>query len=67
MLEDFENARRFIGYCPQQDAIFHLMTVKEHLWFYAKIKGIKEDMRQGVVDDLVKRLDLEEILDKPAG
>ena len=45
VLEDFENARRFIGYCPQQDAIFHLMTVKEHLWFYAKIKGIKEDMR----------------------
>ena len=43
------------------------MTVKEHLWFYAKIKGVSKDMRQSVVDDLVKRLDLQNILDKPAG
>ena len=29
-----------IGYCPQHDAIFGLMTVYEHLKFYAAIKGI---------------------------
>ena len=53
VLQDFDNARRFIGYCPQNDAIFPLMTVQEHLWFYAKIKGVSKDMRQSVVDDLV--------------
>jgi ABC-type multidrug transport system ATPase subunit len=32
---DFNAVRKLIGYCPQHDAIFPLMTVKEHLWFYA--------------------------------
>lgn len=36
----FGDARKLIGYCPQKDAIFPLMTVEEHLVFYAKIKGI---------------------------
>ncbi len=34
--------RRYIGYCPQFDAIFDLLTVKEHLKFYAMIKGLKD-------------------------
>jgi len=37
---EFEDARKLIGYCPQHDAIFDLMTVEEHLWFYVRIKGI---------------------------
>ena len=37
---EFSEARKLIGYCPQHDAIFALMTVAEHLWFYARIKGI---------------------------
>jgi ABC-type multidrug transport system ATPase subunit len=36
----FENARKLIGYCPQFDAIFDGMTVREHLEFYANVKGI---------------------------
>jgi ABC-type multidrug transport system ATPase subunit len=34
-----------IGYCPQYDAIFDWMSVEEHLWFYAKIKGIPKELR----------------------
>lgn len=40
---EFSEARKLIGYCPQHDAIFALMTVAEHLWFYARIKGISTD------------------------
>ena len=29
--KDFNEARKLIGYCPQHDAIFELMTVEEHL------------------------------------
>ena len=44
--EDFAMGRKLIGYCPQHDALFDLMTVDEHLWFYAKIKGIPSDKRE---------------------
>jgi ATP-binding cassette subfamily A (ABC1) protein 3 len=33
-------ARTFIGYCPQFDALLENLTVREHLELYASIKGI---------------------------
>ena len=47
-----------MGYCPQQDALFPLMTVEEHLQLYAKIKGISKDNRQQIVEDAIEKLDL---------
>lgn len=31
-----------VGYCPQEDALDDLVTVEEHLYFYARIHGIPE-------------------------
>lgn len=36
----FDSVRKQIGYCPQFDAIFPELTVREHIEFYARIKGI---------------------------
>jgi ATP-binding cassette, subfamily A (ABC1), member 3 len=41
----FESARKLIGYCPQFDAIFDGLTVREHLEFYAKVKGVVQRFR----------------------
>jgi ATP-binding cassette subfamily A (ABC1) protein 3 len=41
----FDKARRLIGYCPQFDAIFEGMTVREHLDFYAAVKGVIRELR----------------------
>jgi len=38
-----------IGYCPQFDAIYEHLTVKEHLEFYAVIKGVKLELRVELV------------------
>ena len=35
-----EEARNYIGYCPQFDALLENLTAKEHLFLYAAIKGI---------------------------
>lgn len=67
MLTEFSKARWQIGYCPQHDALFPTMTVSEHLWFYAKIKGIPSEMRQKVIEKVVQKLDLENVLEKPSG
>jgi ATP-binding cassette, subfamily A (ABC1), member 3 len=46
---DFNQARKLIGYCPQYDAIFELMTVEEHLEYYARIKGIPANLRDRLI------------------
>ncbi|XP_070770245.1 uncharacterized protein abca12 [Enoplosus armatus] len=47
-----------IGYCPQVDALDNLLTGEEHLYFYARIRGISKREIDGVVNYLLKRLEL---------
>lgn len=35
IMQEFDKARKLIGYCPQYDLIFESMSVEEHLHFYA--------------------------------
>lgn len=37
-----------IGYCPQVDALDDLLTGEEHLYFYARIRGISKREIDGV-------------------
>ena len=43
------------------------MTVEEHLYFYAKIKGIPPSRREELVEDAIKQLNLSEHREKLAG
>ncbi|CAK9108749.1 ABC transporter A family member 1 (ABC transporter ABCA.1) (AtABCA1) (ABC one homolog protein 1) (AtAOH1) [Durusdinium trenchii] len=61
------NLRRMIGYCPQFDALLELLTVREHLELYARIKCIPEDLVGVVAEEKMKQLNLEEFHDKTAG
>ena len=38
--QGFNQARESIGYCPQFDCLYDEMTVKSHLTFYSKVKGL---------------------------
>ena len=49
------SAQRYLGVCPQFDAL-DLMSTREHLEFYAKVKGIRDV--KGNVEQVMKRLDL---------
>ena len=40
---ELDKARKYIGYCPQSDALLDNLTGKEHLFFYAALKGIPRD------------------------
>lgn len=63
----FSQARKLIGYCPQKDAIFNLMTVEEHIWFYARLRGIPSAKQDEIVKRTIKELNLSEYHDKLAG
>jgi len=43
------------------------MTVKEHLQFYAKVKGIPEKRRKRAVEKAIDNLNLMDHINKPAG
>ena len=65
--KEFTSARMLIGYCPQVDAIFPLLSVREHLDFYAKVKGIPKQMREKVIKKLISDLNLKDHVKKQAG
>lgn len=37
-----ESHSSLVGYCPQEDALDDLVSVEEHLYFYARIHGVPE-------------------------
>uniref|UniRef100_A0A8C0FSF6 P-type phospholipid transporter n=1 Tax=Bubo bubo TaxID=30461 RepID=A0A8C0FSF6_BUBBB len=47
--------RQNLGVCPQHNVLFDLLTVEEHIWFYARLKGlpekkVQEEMEQMAMD-----------------
>nr|XP_056717219.1 glucosylceramide transporter ABCA12 [Euleptes europaea] len=46
------------GYCPQEDALDDLLTVEEHMYYYARLHGIPEKQIKGIVLQLLYRLNL---------
>ena len=63
----FHSVKRMIGYCPQQNLIFDYMSVEEHLYYFASIKGIPKQLRKILVDEMIAELNLEPHRQKPAG
>ena len=59
--------RRYVGYCPQFDAIFGLLTAAEHLKFYAMIKGLKGEEADEQVKVLLNALTLNKYKNRTAG
>jgi len=58
VMKDASLARRKIGFCPQFDALLELLTVSEHLEFYAHIKGVPAQHVQKAVEEKLAQMDL---------
>ena len=65
--KQLEKVHQNIGYCPQIDALFPLLTGLEHLMFYARIRGIPEKYTQRVSKWALSRVGLEAFADSIAG
>ncbi|KAL8163513.1 UNVERIFIED_CONTAM: hypothetical protein K2H54_027433 [Gekko kuhli] len=59
-----ENTTGFLGYCPQENALWSNLTMREHLEIYAAVKGIRKDAAAVAVHRLVQALGLQEHLKK---
>eukprot|EP00736_Rhodelphis_marinus_P006281 Rmarinus@m.16243 len=65
--KDMEKIRLLMGYCPQFDALYDLLTAREHLRLFAAIKGVPTHKIDGVVEEKLKQMDLTEFADRLAG
>lgn len=43
VVREMERVHQLMGYCPQFDAISDLLTGREHLEFYARLRGVPEE------------------------
>ncbi|CAD2216723.1 ATP-binding protein cassette protein subfamily A, member 9 [Angomonas deanei] len=53
-------ARQEIGLCPQHNILWPKLTVREHLDYYAALKGLKKETRDRAVEMLLAGVDLKE-------
>ncbi|XP_076791655.1 ATP-binding cassette sub-family A member 9 isoform X2 [Arvicanthis niloticus] len=52
----------FLGYCPQENVLWPILTVKEHLELYAAVKGLKKKDAVVTITRLVNALKLQDHL-----
>ncbi|XP_066238945.1 phospholipid-transporting ATPase ABCA3 [Saccopteryx leptura] len=58
--QDMAQIRRSLGLCPQHDILFDNLTVAEHLYFYAQLKGLSRQKCPEEVKQMLHTLGLED-------
>jgi ABC-type multidrug transport system ATPase subunit len=56
--DQIETLRKSIGYCPQHDILFDLLTIEEQLQFYATARGFGK-YKQEIAADMLERVNLQ--------
>uniref|UniRef100_A0A8C2ELD8 P-type phospholipid transporter n=1 Tax=Cyprinus carpio TaxID=7962 RepID=A0A8C2ELD8_CYPCA len=67
VLTEVEKVHQLMGYCPQFDAISDLLTGREHLEFYARLRGVPEAHVAKVAQWGVQKLGLSQYAEREAG
>ncbi|XP_075689302.1 retinal-specific phospholipid-transporting ATPase ABCA4 isoform X2 [Rhinoderma darwinii] len=67
ILTDIANVHQNMGYCPQFDAIDELLTGREHLQLYARLRGVPEEEVHMVTEWGIENLGLKKYADQSAG
>ncbi|XP_065097861.1 phospholipid-transporting ATPase ABCA1 isoform X2 [Paramisgurnus dabryanus] len=67
VLTEMEKVHQLMGYCPQFDAISDLLTGREHLEFYARLRGVPEAHVTKVAQWGVQKLGLSQYAERVAG
>ena len=67
ILLEQSRVRRMIGYCPQFDALLDLLTVREHLELFGRLKGVPESELDSKVIKKMTELRLGEFEHRLAG
>uniref|UniRef100_A0A671UPG0 P-type phospholipid transporter n=1 Tax=Sparus aurata TaxID=8175 RepID=A0A671UPG0_SPAAU len=58
ILSDMDSIRKYLGMCPQHNVLFNELTVEEHIYFYARLKGCSRDEVKIEMDQMIKDVGL---------
>ena len=61
ILKEPEEAKRHIGYLPEQPPLYMDMTVREYLEFAAELKGLKKKQRSGEIEEVEKMVRIKDV------
>lgn len=64
--KQMDRIRSVLGFCPQYDILFDELTVKEHIEFYAKLKGMGKEEIKEEVNKFVDLLELGAKMNTPS-
>uniref|UniRef100_A0AAQ4RMK2 P-type phospholipid transporter n=1 Tax=Gasterosteus aculeatus aculeatus TaxID=481459 RepID=A0AAQ4RMK2_GASAC len=67
VMTEMERVHQLMGYCPQFDALSDLLTGREHLELYARLRGVPEESVTKVAQWGVKKLGLTQYAEREAG
>ncbi|KAG9483136.1 hypothetical protein GDO78_009208 [Eleutherodactylus coqui] len=67
ILTDLLDVHQNMGYCPQFDALDELLTGREHLQLYARLRGVPEEEVDMVAEWGIEKLGLRKYADQSAG
>nr|CAD7207372.1 unnamed protein product [Timema douglasi] len=56
---DIEGVRASLGLCPQHNVLFEELTVREHLYFFSKLKGMEDQDIEEEIHKYLRALQLE--------
>jgi ABC-type multidrug transport system ATPase subunit len=62
--KDTKNVYQSIGICPQFDILWPDLTISEHLYFYARLKGVLWKDEKKAVDAALKSVSLSALKDR---
>ncbi|KAI4462946.1 atp-binding cassette transporter subfamily a abca [Holotrichia oblita] len=54
---DMDKIRRSLGFCPQNNVLFDLLTAREHLYFYCKMRGLRGHILKEEINKYLRLLD----------
>lgn len=64
ILEEPEEAKKCIGYLPEQPPLYTDMTPYEYLKFCAELKGVEKEKRQEMIQDVMKLTKILDVKDR---
>ncbi|XP_042143725.1 cholesterol transporter ABCA5 [Ixodes scapularis] len=64
--EDVAQIRSMLGVCLQEDILFDALTARQHITFFARMKGIPKSCIDEEVENILRELDLTDKADVPA-
>jgi len=67
VMRQLREVRKVVGYCPQFDGLTDLLTVREHIELYARLRGVPSDQINTMVVQKMEQLDLNDFEKRLAG